>query len=188
MSKGRKLMFGWFGWSMISVLFIVSIGATMLFTNLFGMSIFTNPVEMDRSTHKKEAEEISAEMDTLVQKTRETVGEEYKEIGTFISRMHTFYNETTGYGAIQSLDWNEQRQFAKDIVHYIDEILPSMDNEKLRKDLEKVRTLAQNAQKESSVETIRELHRMFHDLDIALNKYSNYDKIWDVTETLKMNP
>ncbi|MGM8366716.1 hypothetical protein ACLIBG_14770 [Virgibacillus sp. W0181] len=182
----NKRIFGWFGWSLVTVTVVVGIGAMLVFFNLFGLNIFEDQSQSTNNVEKGEVEQMSTEMNELVQQTRETVGEEYKDTVAFISDMHDFYNKTTGYGAINSLDWEEQKEQAEYVGGFIDETLPVIENKRLKTDLETIQKLAQSARNEKDAELIRDLHRMFHDLDIALNKYSNYDKIWDVTETLKM--
>ena len=185
MGKNKKRIFGWFGWSMVGVFLVIGISSTILFSDLFGLNIFGSQNNIN-DEEEAQAEQISDEMNELVERTRETVGKTYKNVGEFVSEKHAFYNDTTGYGAINSLNWEDQFQQAKNVEEKINDLLQTVENEPLKKDLSKIQQLAQRVQKEKDATIIRDLHRMFHDLDIALNDYSQYDKIWDVTETLKI--
>lgn len=164
---------------------MIGIGSAILFSDLFGLNIFGSE-NITNNEEEAQAEEISDEMNEHVERTRETVGKTHQNVGEFIAEKHAFYNDTTGYGAINSLNWEDQRQQAKDVEEKVIEILPTVENDSLKKDLLIIQQLAQRAQTENEVTIIRDLHRMFHDLDIALNEYGQYDKIWDVTETLKI--
>jgi hypothetical protein len=183
LSGKRKL--GWFVWTLIIVLFVTVIGSSVIFFNLFNLDI--NDI-LNRQT-STENEEISEETQQEIDEIQEAVGQEHSEIGEFITVQHEFYNGTTGYGGINNLDWSEQTEAAGEIVNYIDEHIESVSNEALQHDLNTIRDLASNVieKQEEDPELVRDLHRYFHDLDIALNSYNEYDRIWNVTETLPVN-
>ena len=102
-----------------------------------------------------------------------------------IAVTHKFYNKTTGYGAIKSLDWDDQREEAAFLIDQLDEEIPKINDEALLTDVQKLKNLAEQVLNEEEKETVIHIHRLVHDLDIALNDYSGYDKIWNVTETLQ---
>ncbi len=181
MAGKRKL--GWFVWTLIIVLSVTVIGSVILFFNLFNLDI-NEILNQQTST---ESEEISEETQQQIEETREEVGQEHNEIGEFITNQHDFYNDTTGYGGINNLDWEEQTEAAGEIIAYIDQHIDSISNDALRHDLDAVRTLAANVIEEEEPELVRDLHRYFHDLDIALNSYNRYDRIWNITETLPVS-
>jgi len=105
-------------------------------------------------------------------------------IQQFVSEVHQFYNETTGYGKINRLDWEEQKDQAKQIIHTIETEVDMVEQETLAADLNQIVSLAKLVIQEQDDSNVRQLHRYFHDLDIALNDYSDYKEIWNVTETL----
>ncbi|MFD1361774.1 hypothetical protein [Lentibacillus salinarum] len=173
---------GWFGWTLTSVIAVTVLGSVLFFFNLFDL----RPASLlnDSDNQATEAEDLSDDEVANVEEVREEVGQEHQDIGQFVSDAHDFYNETTGYGAISSLDWSEQREEADVILETLDAELPDVTDETLQDDLEHIQELAENVKNEEESEVIRDLHRMFHDLDIALNNYNTYDKIWNATETL----
>ncbi|WP_079529177.1 hypothetical protein [Halobacillus hunanensis] len=132
-------------------------------------------------TKEAEAGEVSTEK---IEETQATVGEANKDVGEFVSKTHDFYNDTTGYGAIASLNWNDQRKKAETILSQIETLKPNVTSNSLKSDLEEIGSYASTVLENKDKETVRNLHRMFHDLDIALNSYSGTDKVWGITETL----
>lgn len=165
-------------WMMISIAIIISL---LLFFNVFGLS-FSSLFSKSGHTIDPNDEELLES----IEEVQATVGDDQETVSDFIAQMHQFYNETTGYGAINSLDWEEQRKHAKEVVEAVDEHLSDIDDEALVKDLKYIKKLAEEALEYEKKSSIRDLHRMFHDLDVALNNYDEYDKIWNVTETLKL--
>jgi hypothetical protein len=180
-----KRKYGWFIWTLIIVLSVTVIGSVILFFNLFNLDI--NEVLNQQTSTSTESEEIPEETQQQIEETQEAVGKEHSEIGEFITNQHDFYNDTTGYGGINNLDWEEQTEAAGEIIAYIDQHIDSVSNEALQQDLNAVRNLAANVIEEEDPEQVRDLHRYFHDLDIALNSYNRYDRIWNITETLPVS-
>ncbi len=130
-------------------------------------------------------DDITSEGKEEIARVRETVGKQNRELGNFVSRTHEFYNKTTGYGGISNLDWDEQREQAQSIIDTIDEMDPDISDESLLTDLDAIVNLSQRTLEEEEAANVRNLHRYFHDLDIALNDYTSYDRIWNITETLE---
>ncbi|MFA1819774.1 hypothetical protein ACDX78_06190 [Virgibacillus oceani] len=176
----RKRKLGWFVWTLIIVLTVTVIGSAAIFFNLFNLDI-NDILNRQASTVN---EEITEETQQEIEEIQETVGQEHSEIGEFITNQHEFYNETTGYGGINNLDWVEQTEIAREIMDYINEQNDAIVNEALRHDLNIIHNLASDVVEKEDQELVRDLHRYFHDLDIALNGYTEYDRIWNVTETL----
>lgn len=180
-NHGSKM--GWFGWTILSVILVTIIGSFLFFFNIFNLdikSIFSSEKNADGNE-----EPVSEETMEKVEEVQKTVGKDHTDIGKFVAEMHDFYNETTGYGRIASLDWEEQKDQANNILSTLDEKLSNVKDDALRADIERIKGLAKRAINEQETEHVRNLHRMFHDLDIALNNYNGYDTIWKVTETLK---
>ncbi|MFQ3544302.1 hypothetical protein Q7A53_09445 [Halobacillus rhizosphaerae] len=99
-----------------------------------------------------------------------------KGINQFVKDEHHFYNQTLGYGGKDEIDYKKQRKEADYILEYLDQ--QHEYGEVQESDIEKIRKLA-------GLDEFVELHRMFHDLDIAVNNYTNYKKVWGVTDTLE---
>lgn len=177
--KGLRRI-GWFGWSLITIMTVVLVGSTLFFFNIFGLN-FSSILQKDEQAVDPSAKETVE----VVENIQETVGKDHQEVGSFIAQNHKFYNQTTGYGAINSLDWDDQRMKAEEIIEKIDDFLTMVEHDALTDDLKHIKKLAKQVLENEEASIIRDLHRMFHDLDIALNSYDGYDKIWNVTETLK---
>lgn len=178
--RNRKFGMGRFGWSIISVIVLTLVASSLFFFNLFGLgsSFFGGSASGSD-------EPISKEEKEKVRQVNEKVGKSHQQIGEFVSNSHDFYNDTTGYGDIESLDWDKQQERAGKILTSLDELLPNVKDKDLRSDLQRIQELAAKVKDNNDKEKVRYLHRIFHDLDIALNNYKAYDRIWNVTETLK---
>jgi hypothetical protein len=105
----------------------------------------------------------------------------YKNVGAFIAEFHRKYNDTLGWGEINSVNWDEQKKTATDIST----ILVSVDTENadLRTDLQTIADYAEAIETgRQDKQTLITLHRYFHDLDILLNGYSQTDDFFNITE------
>ena len=165
---------------LVSVLFITFVLIILLYSNVFQFNIGSS----GNSSGAVSSDHMSDETKQKLEEVQNTVGKEHRDIGELIAEAHQFYNKTTGYGAIKSLDWDEQRDEADRFNAQLEKESSKIENEALQKDIQKLIELAENVNEEKK-ETIIHIHRLVHDLDIALNDYSGYDKIWNVTETLK---
>ncbi|SFE04700.1 hypothetical protein SAMN05216238_107191 [Lentibacillus persicus] len=182
MDEWKFLKMGWFGWTFVTTITVAFVISVLFFMNVFNLGILG--LFSDNDAGGTDSEEVSGDTKQKVEEVRETVGEEHQAIGQFVSETHEFYNETTGYGGISSLDWQNQREKATAILETLDEQLPTVEDEALKQDLREIQTLANAVTEEEDASNVRSLHRMFHDLDIGLNDYNTYDKIWHVTKTL----
>ncbi|MDO6806005.1 hypothetical protein Q4595_26345, partial [Wenyingzhuangia sp. 1_MG-2023] len=84
-----------------------------------------------------------------------------------------------------NLDWDEQRGQAETVIDKIEQLKTEVTDESLLADLNHIVDIANRISDEQDSDIVRDLHRYFHDLDIALNNYTTFDRIWNVTETLK---
>ncbi|WP_419893557.1 hypothetical protein [Oceanobacillus kimchii] len=169
-------------WILVSVIIITGVGSSIFFFNFFGIGL--DALNNSDTAGSVEQKDLSVEEEEKINTVRSTLGESHQELGDFVSSTHEFYNDTTGYGGINNLDWEEQRIKSKQVINEIEKLLGDVTDEPLRKDLNSIVTLSIQTIEED-VELVRLLHRYFHDLDIALNDYTTYDRIWNVTETLK---
>jgi hypothetical protein len=116
-----------------------------------------------------------------VENTKESLEippEPYVSESEIIQQAHHFYNQTAGWGRIDSLNWEKQKEFAQLLLVSLDVI---EEKESLRKDFEHIHSLASFInEKDKDKQNIILLHRIFHDLDIDMNNYEN-DDYFEVT-------
>lgn len=103
----------------------------------------------------------------------------FKNSHDFISKTHTFYNETLGWGRIERASYEEQKKRAESILQVIDHI-QEVKMEELQKDFDQIKALAETVTIKDDRKAIRDLHRYFHDLDIYFNGY-DYHETFQVT-------
>ncbi|MCA0985662.1 hypothetical protein [Guptibacillus algicola] len=131
-------------------------------------------IERDESLSAEELRELES---------KAVSSPEFGSVKEFISKIHEFYNDTAGYGGINNLNDTEQSQKAIEIIlhsnYYIDR---EAENKDLVKDLKDIKKHALRYLEKPDVKHVKSLHRYFHDLDIALNQYKAYDRVWGVTE------
>ncbi|MCC2251830.1 MAG: hypothetical protein ACQEWU_14310 [Bacillota bacterium] len=182
-----KRTWGWFGWTFFIVLFVSFIGSTVFFFALFDIDLkavfqderasgSTEIVDAKNNEKKEQTKKIA-------EQENESVSQNKADIGDFIAQAHDFYNDTTGYGAINDIDWDEQVTQAQTIRETINNQLGEIANESLIRDLDAIKKLTNQLEQEKNMNTVRQLHRYFHDLDIVWNNYSRSKKLWGVTET-----
>jgi len=133
---------------------------------------------------KNQAEKAGAEAEQKEVSQGEQIDESMQQ---FIGKMHAFYNETTGYGEIEQLNWEDQMEQADEIIEFIESEKDTIDHEAFEADLKAIVALAHLVAEEQDKEQVRQLHRYFHDLDIIINDYDESNEIWNVTETLHAN-
>jgi flagellin-specific chaperone FliS len=174
MKKKQSKRFSGVAWAFT----VIGIGVLVIVV-LLGM-------EANEFFHEEQAEEVRAEAEPEDNEDRseEPINELVQQ---FIGEMHQFYNETTGYGEIEQLNWEEQVEQASKIIDVIESAKSTVDHEALTTDLNNILILAERVTEEQTEEHVRQLHRYFHDLDIVINGYDESDEIWDVTETLEAN-
>ncbi|MGP7816415.1 hypothetical protein [Niallia sp. 01092] len=98
---------------------------------------------------------------------------------TFIADWHNFYNETLGWGKMETASYSEQKEAASSILQQLENV--SVKNKKIKHDLESIQQHAQQVINGDDRDAMRLLHRYFHDLDILFNGY-DYNQTFGVTE------
>jgi hypothetical protein len=98
---------------------------------------------------------------------------------SFISKYHEFYNDTLCWGRIDTASYSEQAQTAREILQSLEGV--KITNKDIAKDFESIKENAKIVVKEDNREAMRQLHRLFHDLDIYFNGYDYY-QTFGVTE------
>lgn len=155
-------------------------GSVLLGWSILQISNKTDVVEVDAgSSATQEGDVFSKEVinppvsDSIIIFDNEIKGHD------FISEVHTFYDETLTWGRIDTANYDEQKEQAATIIETINHI-QKVKNEKLKADINKIKTLAETVTKSDNREAMRNLHRYFHDLDIILHGY-NYDDTFQIT-------
>jgi hypothetical protein len=156
--KGKLL------WGMIWLVIICGAGA---------VGYFGAPYIMDKK-------QISAEREAASASSEETTLTGISEnVYTFVSTYHNTLNDLTGWGRINSPEWNTVHTYAGEIVKKIDELQYTGDKN-LEQDLKEIRELAADLQQSKSKRDLTKLHRYFHDLDVVMNRANgdgNYYKV-----------
>ncbi len=134
-----------------------------------------SPVLEDRQVYSKE------EMKDIASLLPEKTG--FENVNAFIAANHAYYNQTTGFGEITNLNTNDQTDKAIEIVSYIN-FYANNEEKDLERDLQEIKSIALRYVENASQKDVQMLHRYFHDLDIGLNGYGAYDKVWGVTAVL----
>ncbi|PLT31727.1 hypothetical protein [Peribacillus deserti] len=171
------------GYAFSGIFVAGSLAAIILIVHLFLEDKDTKEAMNDTNQTKTLAEKEAQALDAIEESKQGEGIKGYEDISEFVSDFHSFYNETTGYGAIDSLDWKLQMEKAKEAKTYLNHYGDKISNEALKRDFRDIRTMADAVINEKgNQEMIQNLHRYFHDLDMAINDYSNTTDIWGVTE------
>ncbi|MCU9612012.1 hypothetical protein OEV98_00380 [Caldibacillus lycopersici] len=97
----------------------------------------------------------------------------------FISNYHDFYNETLGWGRIDTASYSEQKEKAEEILQSIKGI--SILDDAIKEDIGQIEHYANIVLESDDRWAMRMLHRLFHDLDIYFNGY-DYNQSFGVTQ------
>ncbi|MFC3884161.1 hypothetical protein ACFOU2_11925 [Bacillus songklensis] len=125
------------------------------------------------------AEETAKQSTKALAATEEI--KEFTNVGDFISYFHDFYNETACYGRLDSLNWEEQKAAAENMLYSLGSL--KVDNKDLSKDFKEIAKMASEIKNDGKKKaTIKKLHRYFHDLDIHYNDYQGSTEVFKITE------
>lgn len=131
------------------------------------------PVLVERPDYTKEEIDEIASM----------VSAKHDNVNAFVASTHAFYNQTTGFGEISRLNHHDQTEKAIEIVSVVN-VYTEDEKGDLNEDLRDIKAIALHYIEYGTTKDIQKLHRYFHDLDIGLNGYGAYDKVWGVTAVL----
>ncbi|WP_173918061.1 hypothetical protein [Halobacillus sp. Marseille-Q1614] len=166
-------------WS-IGVIIIVLL---LIGTAVFSIMKYTNDRSEEASLQKIE-ETFKSENTSHGEGNSETKEMSFEgSVQEFVAEAHNFYNQTLGWGRDEGLDEDLHLEFADLIQRY----LKSHSTDQINtEDIQSINELAASLTTTPDFrEKVIQLHRYFHDLDIAVNDYEDYDKVWGVTKTLK---
>ncbi|GIN64130.1 hypothetical protein J27TS8_41230 [Robertmurraya siralis] len=102
----------------------------------------------------------------------------FKNGHDFIGQLHKFYNETLGWGRIDTTSYSEQQEKAELIIRALENV--EVMDAAVQMDFDRIKEYAEIVAKEDDREAMRNLHRYFHDLDIYFNGY-DYKETFKVT-------
>ncbi len=136
---------------------------------------------IETNTEKKEIEQEIEEIEELTFSYEgvEPIG---NGNGNQIHLIHEHYNEVLTYGQWKAFEnssyskWESETEYSKRIMMTIDDILEQVEDENLKTDLNHAKSLINIAVLHKDANALLYLHRIFHDLDIKHNRYS--EKLW----------
>ncbi|WP_400243155.1 hypothetical protein AB3U99_18830 [Niallia sp. JL1B1071] len=171
-------------WTITILLTVTAIGVSSFFViqTLFDSK---SPLQTnnERSVVKETSNAVEESFDT--EKVNTPVNEEVVTLadGTsghnFISTWHDFYNETLGWGRLETTSYEKQKEAALSILNEIKDI--KVSDQEIAQDIKDIAANAQIVAEKDDRASMRNLHRYFHDLDIYFNGY-DYNQTFGITE------
>ncbi|WP_026689741.1 hypothetical protein [Alteribacter aurantiacus] len=97
---------------------------------------------------------------------------ENDELSAFIRNYHSEYNRLVGHDNINQLNWSRTRDVNNNILNEIKNIKESVQTDRMKHDLRRIKAGIYAKREIRETDVVRDLHRLFHDLDIHYNNYS----------------
>jgi hypothetical protein len=129
-------------------------------------SIKTSEVNESMKTTNESVVDIS-------EKSTELDLKGFDNLGKLISNYHDFYNETLGWENDSSINEEKQLERAEALINGLDDF-GSQDHVD-KKDIKNAEQLATIYIDTEETDALLYLHRIFHDLDKAVNRYKHKD-------------
>nr|WP_141535469.1 hypothetical protein [Bacillus cereus] len=123
-----------------------------------------------------------AEVNTIAQ--IEDAQEETKVLD-FIRMTHESYNDFLNYGKAENYtegDWNQFKQWFQQQEPSLKNIHKEIENEKIKRDVNRSYEIVKKDVELQNIEYVVYAHRVYHDLDIFVNKYKGETNVWGYTE------
>lgn len=118
--------------------------------------------------------------ETVAEFTEDKETSKYENVGVFIADFHEEYNDTLGWGRVDSVKWDEQQDIATEILNIMQNIMT--ENQALQKDLDSISSYAKAVQAgDKEKNNLLKLHRYFHDLDVEFNGYGDTKDYYNIT-------
>ncbi|PEP79754.1 hypothetical protein CN581_17825 [Bacillus toyonensis] len=114
----------------------------------------------------------------------EAVQEETKVLD-FIRTTHESYNNFLNYGKAENYtdgDWNYLKKWFQEQESSLKNIHTEIKNEKIKRDVNRSYEIVKKGVELQNIEYVVYAHRVYHDLDIIVNKYRGETNIWGYTE------
>lgn len=157
-------------------IFIMTFAALAVITTIGFVTMYFLDQDNSEEKNQEDYESIDAEAsaEQPVQDYGNTENPEYQDAGEFIADFHAFYNETTGWNRIDSLNMADQLARATAAKAYAEHFVPLVENEALKTDLQSIIQHSESVINGNS-DNVQTLHRYFHDLDMVINGYVHND-------------
>ncbi|MDM5315124.1 hypothetical protein QUF49_03900 [Fictibacillus sp. b24] len=157
--------------------FIIGGFGTWGYYYLFGAKSASD-VNLPTNEEVEEAEKSSG-----VEIFKPTIEVPKTEIQRRLNVMHEYWNSRLGYDQWNNYKVDTHTSELKKVENDIREkILPYVGGP-LKTDIEVAIGKIERSIETKSVEPLKGVHRIFHDLDITLNDYQDASDFWEVTET-----
>jgi hypothetical protein len=105
------------------------------------------------------------------------------EIQRRINVMHEYWNRELGFNAWNNYSITTNKEELMNVKEDIQNKIQPFVSGPLKADMETAIAKIDSSMKSDSVEPLKGVHRIFHDLDITLNGYEQDGVYWEVTET-----
>lgn len=153
----------------------------LAFSLYFGYSIWENGNPFDFINGSNPNNPKGGGAQTVAVFQEESDENSYSSVGIFISEFHKKYNDTLGWGRIDTVDWDEQRKITSEIIAVISTV--ETDNSALQADLDAIANYSRTIEEGiKDKKILLQLHRYFHDLDVEFNQYNDTNDYFNVTK------
>ncbi|GAF67189.1 hypothetical protein BTS2_4100 [Bacillus sp. TS-2] len=157
----------------ISLLLLIALASYRIIPNLIE-NYLDSALSDEESNHTYADEEDTYLEEALSSDGATTVKEnEVEQVHQFISNIHQQWNDIVGWGGYQNLNFEKLADVLKETEAEILEIKKLISDERIIEDLENAKSLFVIGVEQENQIAIVYVHRIFHDLDIIYNGYSN---------------
>lgn len=175
---------GWKGWLLVFVsIIVILVSSVWIGWMLMSKTSDLHSKDTEETKDKEETDDFSKEVvNTPVSDSVIVFNPGMTPFNNgheFIAYYHNFYNQTLGWGRIESASYERQKETVEEILRVMEQIA-EIKNEEIKRDFEDIKDLANIVLKEDNRDAMRKLHRYFHDLDIYFNGY-DYNQTFEIT-------
>jgi len=96
-------------------------------------------------------------------------------IGTYISSNHEYWNNELCWGRSEKYSFVVFQKHYNEYIEDLNQIINAVEDKGLRADFIHVQELLKNASETEKIDSLIDVHRVFHDLDVKFNGYSSSD-------------
>ncbi|MCI0765671.1 hypothetical protein [Bacillus sp. TL12] len=111
--------------------------------------------------------------------------QEKKKVLQFIRTTHEDYNNLLNYGKAERYtegDWNHLVRWFQKQEPSLKDIHREIKDEKIKRDVRRSYEILKKGIEVRKIEYVVYAHRVYHDLDILVNKYTGETNVWGYTE------
>ncbi|MED1509990.1 hypothetical protein [Bacillus proteolyticus] len=111
--------------------------------------------------------------------------QEKKKTLEFVRMTHESYNNFLNYGKAEEYtdgDWKHFKQWFQEQEPSLKNIHKEIKNEKIKRDVNRSYEIVKKGVELHNIEYVVYAHRVYHDLDILVNKYKGETNVWGYTE------